>query len=115
MSKLALSLAIGDYDRVRPLMDGLVHIDGVEPTFLSLVPEEIFFGAFAGRPARQFLETLELTRVLDAPARWVGRLCRRFQFNEGARWCALPHESDIRPAHALIQKFRNDGQPCGDW
>ena len=48
MSKLPLSIAIGNYDRVRPLMDGAVAIDGVEPIFMNLGPEEIFFRAFRG-------------------------------------------------------------------
>jgi 4,5-dihydroxyphthalate decarboxylase len=46
MSKLQLSVAIGDYDRIRPLLDGLVQIDGVDPQFMVLEPEEIFFRAF---------------------------------------------------------------------
>ena len=46
MAKLELSIAVGDYDRVRPLVDGAVQIDGVDPTFLLLEPEEIFFRAF---------------------------------------------------------------------
>jgi len=46
MSKLQLSVAVGDYDRVRPLMDGTVGIDGVDPIFMNLPPEEIFFRAF---------------------------------------------------------------------
>ena len=46
MAKLALSVAIGDYDRVRPLKIGEVQIDGVDPVFMSLDPEEIFFRAF---------------------------------------------------------------------
>jgi 4,5-dihydroxyphthalate decarboxylase len=46
MSKLELSVAVGDYDRVRPLIDGDVSIDGVAPVFLRLAPEEIFFRAF---------------------------------------------------------------------
>ena len=45
-SKLKLSMAVGDYDRVRPLMDGAVQIDGVDPIFMNLPPEEIFFRAF---------------------------------------------------------------------
>jgi 4,5-dihydroxyphthalate decarboxylase len=32
MSKLQLSIAIGDYDRNRPLIDGVVQIDGVDPS-----------------------------------------------------------------------------------
>lgn len=46
MSKLELSFAIGDYDRNRPLIDGKVQVDGVEPKVLLLTPEEIFFRAF---------------------------------------------------------------------
>jgi 4,5-dihydroxyphthalate decarboxylase len=46
MSKLQLSIAIGDYDRMRPLVDGLVQIDGVDPQIMLLEPEEIFFRAF---------------------------------------------------------------------
>lgn len=46
MAPLQLSVAIGDYDRNRPLMDGQVQIDGVDPIFMRLAPEEIFFRAF---------------------------------------------------------------------
>ncbi len=44
--KLELAVAIGDYDRTRPLIDGAVRIDGVNPIFMTLPPEEIFFRAF---------------------------------------------------------------------
>lgn len=46
MAKLQLSIACGDYDRARPLVDGSVQIDGVDPVFMLLEPEEIFFRAF---------------------------------------------------------------------
>jgi 4,5-dihydroxyphthalate decarboxylase len=46
MAKLNLSIAVGDYDRNRPLIDGAVRIDGVDPVFMTLSPEEIFFRAF---------------------------------------------------------------------
>jgi 4,5-dihydroxyphthalate decarboxylase len=46
MSKLRLSIAVGDYARIRPLVDGSVQIDGVDPVFMLLKPEEIFFRAF---------------------------------------------------------------------
>jgi 4,5-dihydroxyphthalate decarboxylase len=46
MSKLQLSVAMGDYDRMRPLVDGSVQIDGVDPQIMLLEPEEIFFRAF---------------------------------------------------------------------
>src|SRR5262249_49614574 len=46
MAKLNLSVAVGDYDRTRALIDGSVAIDGVDPVYMTLVPEEIFFRAF---------------------------------------------------------------------
>ena len=46
MPNLSLSVAIGDYDRNRPLIDGEVPVDGVSPIFMRLEPEEIFFRAF---------------------------------------------------------------------
>ena len=46
MAKLNLSVAIGDYDRTRALLDGAVAIDGVDPVYMALIPEEIFFRAF---------------------------------------------------------------------
>ncbi len=46
MAKLKLSVAVGDYDRMRPLVDGAVQIDGVDPQYMLLEPEEIFFRAF---------------------------------------------------------------------
>ncbi|MDI6028792.1 ABC transporter substrate-binding protein [Corticibacterium sp. UT-5YL-CI-8] len=45
MSRLALSVAIGDYDRNRPFIDGKVQVDGVDPIVMALSPEEIFFRA----------------------------------------------------------------------
>ncbi len=46
MAKLNLSVAVRDYDRTRPLADGQVQIDGVDPVFMALDPEEVFFRAF---------------------------------------------------------------------
>ncbi|UST56192.1 ABC transporter substrate-binding protein (plasmid) [Comamonadaceae bacterium OTU4NAUVB1] len=45
MSKLQLSVAMGNYDRTRALFDGLVQIDGVDPVYMLLNPEEMFFRA----------------------------------------------------------------------
>ena len=42
---LNLSVAIGDYDRNRPLIDRRVAIDGVEAVIMTLSPEEMFFRA----------------------------------------------------------------------
>lgn len=46
-SRLRLSLAVGDYDRMRPIVDGSVRIDGVDPVCMVLTPEEIFPRAVA--------------------------------------------------------------------
>ncbi len=43
---LRLSIAIGEYDRTRALLNGSLGIDGVDPIFMTLEPEEIFFRAF---------------------------------------------------------------------
>ena len=44
--KFSLSVAVGNYDRTRALVDGRVRIDGVNPAFMTLSPEEMFFRAF---------------------------------------------------------------------
>lgn len=49
MSKLQLSVAMGDYDRTRALYDGRVQIDGVDPVYMLLNPEEMFFRAMRSR------------------------------------------------------------------
>jgi 4,5-dihydroxyphthalate decarboxylase len=46
MTKLQFSFAIGNYDRTRALIDSAVTIDGIDPVYMILVPEEIFFRAF---------------------------------------------------------------------
>lgn len=43
--KLQLSVAMGDYDRTRALLDGRVQMDGVEPIYMTFNPEEMFFRA----------------------------------------------------------------------
>jgi len=46
MSKLRLSIAMGNYDRTRALVDGEVRIDGADPIYMLLSPEEMFFRSF---------------------------------------------------------------------
>jgi 4,5-dihydroxyphthalate decarboxylase len=43
MPNIPLSLAVGDYDQVRDLLDGTVRADGIDLTALRLSPEEIFY------------------------------------------------------------------------
>ena len=43
MNRLQLNFACWDYDRMRPLMDGRVQVDGAALNFLNLPVEETFF------------------------------------------------------------------------
>ncbi len=45
MNKMKISVAMGDYDRNRALYDGRVQIDGCDPVYMLLNPEEMFFRA----------------------------------------------------------------------
>jgi 4,5-dihydroxyphthalate decarboxylase len=56
MAKLTLTLAAGDYDRVRPLADGTVRPVGVTLNVLFLTPEEMFYrmGRFREFDASEF-------------------------------------------------------------
>lgn len=49
MSKLQISISMGDYDRNRALFDGRVQVDGCDPVFMLLSPEEMFFRAMRNR------------------------------------------------------------------
>jgi len=49
MSKLQISVAMGDYDRNRALFDGRVQVDGCDPVYMLLSPEEMFFRAMRNR------------------------------------------------------------------
>lgn len=74
MPKLNLSVAVGDYDRTRALHDGAVSIDGVDPVYLALSPEEIFFRAF--RHAEFDICELSLSshtlKIADGTSAYVG-------------------------------------------
>jgi 4,5-dihydroxyphthalate decarboxylase len=74
MSKLDLSVAIGNYDRTRALLDGAVQIDGADPVYMALSPEEIFFRAF--RHAEFDICELSLSshtiRVAEGTSAYVG-------------------------------------------
>jgi 4,5-dihydroxyphthalate decarboxylase len=46
MVDIPITMACGNYDRTRPIMDGRVRVEGCAVTYLPLYPEEIFFRAF---------------------------------------------------------------------
>src|SRR5215831_16776479 len=46
MVDIPITIACGNYDRTRPIMDGRVKVEGCAVTYLPLYPEEIFFRAF---------------------------------------------------------------------
>ena len=70
MSSLALTLAIGDYDRTSALKTGLVRPQGVDLNILTLTPEEIFYrmGRFREFDACEFsLSTYTIRRGRGEP------------------------------------------------
>jgi hypothetical protein len=46
MVDIPITMACGNYDRTRPIMDGRVRVEGCAVTYLPLYPEEIIFRAF---------------------------------------------------------------------
>ena len=42
-TQLKLTLACGDYDRTKPLMDRTMQPEGIDLIFLLLRPEEVFW------------------------------------------------------------------------
>jgi 4,5-dihydroxyphthalate decarboxylase len=46
MAKLEITIATWDYDRVRPIMDGRVKVEGCEVNFIKVSPEECFHRAW---------------------------------------------------------------------
>lgn len=46
MSRLPITIATWDYDRVRALIDGRVHIEGCDVNYLTIPPEECFERAY---------------------------------------------------------------------
>ena len=67
VTDLPLTIACWDYDRIRALMDGRVRIEGCDPRFLTLSPEEVFFRAF--RHAEFDVSELSFSTYLMASAR----------------------------------------------
>lgn len=67
VSALSITVACNDYDRVRPILDGRVSIEGCDVNFISLGPEEVFFRAFG---AAEFdVSELSLSSYLMSVAR----------------------------------------------
>jgi 4,5-dihydroxyphthalate decarboxylase len=46
MPEVPITIACGNYDRTRPMIDGRVKVEGCAVTYLPLYPEEIFFRMF---------------------------------------------------------------------
>jgi len=67
MSNLPLTIGCWNYDRTRALMDGRVPIEGCDPRFLALGPEEVFFRAF--RHGEFDVSELSFSSYLMATAR----------------------------------------------
>ena len=72
MSRLRLSLACGPYDRVRPLLQGLVAVDGVDLTTLEVSPaSELFWRVL--RHEEFDIAELSLSNYIMESARGIDR------------------------------------------
>src|SRR6202023_1155696 len=102
MANLTLSVAVGDYDRNRPLINGAVRIDGVDPVFMTLSPEEIFFRAFRSQDfdiCELSLSSYTLRAALgDCPyvgvPAFVSRMCRHTSI--GVRTDRIKEPKDLK-------------------
>ena len=45
MGNIPITIATNDYDRTRAVKDGAVPVDGCDVTYLTMLPEEMFFRA----------------------------------------------------------------------
>ena len=64
MTRLTLSIAMGDYDRTRAIVDGRAQIDGVDPVCMLQSPEEMFFRAFRHQGFR-YIRTVAVELLRD--------------------------------------------------
>jgi len=46
MAEVPITIACGNYDRTKAIIDGRVKVDGCDVNYLPLYPEEIFQRAF---------------------------------------------------------------------
>jgi 4,5-dihydroxyphthalate decarboxylase len=74
MGKIPLSIATGRYDRVAALRDGSVPIEGVDPTWLELEPEELFFRMARNQEfdAAEMSLSTHLMQVVRGSSAYVG-------------------------------------------
>ena len=49
MSRLKLTIATGDYDRVRAIIDGRIQVEGCDVNYITSEPEDLFWRAFTHR------------------------------------------------------------------
>jgi len=73
LTDLSISIAMGNYDRTRAIVDGRVKIDGVDPIPMLLSPEEMFFRAF--RHQAFDVSELSLSSYSRSEERRVGKEC----------------------------------------
>lgn len=67
MARLRITIACAKYDRIRPIAEGRVEVEGCEVVFVPLGPEEVFFRAF--RYAEFDVSELSLNSSLMAATR----------------------------------------------
>jgi hypothetical protein len=87
MVDVPITIACGNYDRTRAIVDGRVKIEGCAVTYLPLYPEEIFHRAFkfgefdvSELSFSSYLRTVAASALIypgEAPcAAWTAAACR---------------------------------------
>ena len=100
MAKLALSVAIGDYDRTRPLIDGKVQIDGVDPVIMTLSPRRSSSAPSATRRSTSASCRCRASRSRPRPATVLMSACRpscRAPSATPRSTCQGPHQAAAGP------------------
>ena len=104
MTRLALTLACGDYDRTLPLRTGAVKPDGVELRVVPLEPEEMFYrmARFREFDAAEFsLSTYTVLRGRGEPLVAIP-VFPSFMFRHSAIW--VRQGAGIREPRDLVDK-----------
>src|SRR3954471_16762848 len=82
MAQVPITIACGNYDRTKAIIDGRVKVDGCAINYLPLYPEEIFHRAFKFQEFdvtelsfSSYLRTLDTSAYIGIPA-FVSRIFR---------------------------------------
>ena len=96
MSRLPITIATWDYDRVRPLVDGRVRVEGCDVNYITMPVEECFERAYLPRRVRGGRD-----RIQPLPDRTVARHRRpMWRCRRSCRACSGTRRSISAPTAA---------------